>query len=163
MFTPKNGIAMWRIIYDEIKDFTTNRVITYKELEDIIHGDVNKNRQAVYRARKQMLKEQKRFLVVERGVGFKIVEGTDIMAHASLRHESAEMQIKAASTELSGINTTKLSPDDKARLQNFMLHNATIKAAFAQTLNNIEKAHAVSQLASEFSQNEIAKLKRLIG
>ncbi len=150
------------MVYDGVKDLPTGEIVSYDTLSGLINDDIMTNRGAIYKARKKLLKDQKRFLVVERGEGFKIVEGVEIMSHAELRHEMAQFQVKNAGYEVSNINQVKLTPDEKKRLSDFMSYNANIKMAFVQTIDRIEKATQVTQIAQAFTESEVDKLRQMV-
>lgn len=151
------------MIYDVISNLNVGEIISYSDLSDAIGEDINNNRTSVYKARKVLLKEKKRFLVVARGVGYKVIEGMPIMSHAEERQDTAKRHIEMANYEVANINTVTLTPDEKKRLQDFMSYNANIRMAFSQTIDKIEKVNQYTQMAQSFSLAEIAKLRELVG
>lgn len=163
MFKPKNEKPYWQMIYDVISNLNVGEVISYDDMTEAIGKDINNNRTAVYKARKVLLKEKKRFLIVERGIGYKVIEGMPIMSHAEERHDIAKHQADMANFEVANINTVTLTPDEKKRLQDFMSYNANIRMAFSQTIDKIEKVNQYTQMAQSFSLSEIEKLRELIG
>ncbi len=162
MFTPKGEKALWKLIYDYVAPLSLGDIVKYDDLSEVIDQDITKNRSVVYTANKHLLRDQKRLLLVERGVGYKIVDGMDIMYHAENRQDMAKKQVSLANFETKNINTIKLTPDEKSKLQSFMSFNANIRAAFVQKLDRIEKANQVSQIAQQFTENEIEGLKELL-
>lgn len=159
MFEPKNEKAFWRMIFDYVEKMDTGVIINYKTLSEVIGADIEINRASVYRAAKEMLKTQKRFLQNKRGQGYQIVEGMDIMYHAEGRQGIAKRQIKLADYETRNINTIKLTADEKSKLQNFMAFNSNIKAAFTQTFDRIEQ---MQQISSQFTESEVNRLRDMI-
>lgn len=163
MFEPKNEKPYWEMIYKYIEPKEVGEVISYDQLSEVIKEEINNNRYAVYKARKQLLEDHNRFLIIERGVGYKVVDGMTIMKHAKGRHLSAKHQIVAADYEVSNIDTVVLSPEEKKKLQDFMVYNANIQQAFSNRIDRIEKASNVHKIAQEFTSSEINELKKLIG
>src|SRR3990167_1039088 len=159
MFKPKGEKPYWQIIFDFVKDKSTGTIFEYQELSGVLDGDIQENRMAVYRAKKELLKTQKRSLNVERGIGYKLVEGMDIMPRAEDRHDMADRQVKMATFETKHINTVKLTPEEKTKLQDFMAFNANIRQAFTQTFDRIEQ---MSQLSTQFTEGEVNRLRDLI-
>jgi acetate kinase len=162
MFETKNEKPLWQMAYDEIKDKETGAIITYEELTEYLGQEASKSRFAIYSLMKHMLKEQKRTLESVRNIGYRIIEGMKIMLKAENHDEKGEKQVKTAVTLLKNINTVNLTAEERLKLQNFMSYNANIRAAFTQTIEKIEKATQVTQIAQSFTADQIAKLKALI-
>ena len=163
MFEPKGEKPYWKMVYDYIKDKEIGDVIVFDELSKVIGEDIRKNRSAVYKARKRMLEDSNKFLDVERGAGYKVVDGMDIMRHADGRHKKAKRQIVSADYETANIDVAVLSPEEKKKLQDFMYHNANIQQAFSNRIDRIEKANQVTQIAGAFTQGEVEELRKMIG
>ena len=170
MFKPKGEKPYWEIIFDFVKDKSTGTIFEYQELSNVLDGDIQENRAAVYRAKKELLKTQKRSLNVERGVGYKLVEGMDIMHKAEDKHETAGRIVKAASFETSHINTIKLTPEEREKLDNFMAYNANIRQAFVSNAKAIEAGVVATRqqlvaadVAQLFTEDQVRKLKEMLG
>jgi len=177
MFKPKGEKPYWEMIFDYLVDKPVDMVITYAELSKVIGQDIEDNRSSVYKARKRLLEETDHYLVVVRDVGYKIIEGMSIMKISKGRQLSAGRQIKTADFETSNIDTKKLSPEDKKKLQDFMTKNNSIRLAFKGTQRALEigieatREHIVgaeAQMASAqvtqlFTEKQLEKLKELIG
>lgn len=159
MFKPKGEKPLWKLVYDFVAPMQIGDMVTYEELSEAADQDIKENRSLIYTANKHLLRDQKRLLVVERQVGYKVVDGMDIMYHAEDRQVMAKRNMNRANYEASNINTIKLTPDEKDKLQKFMAFNANIRAAFAQKIDRLEK---VNEIAYQFSANEIAGLKELV-
>lgn len=163
MFKPKNEKPYWEMVYDYIVDLPVETVIKYSELSKVLDEDIKENRSAVYRACKQLIEQKKRSLKVVRGIGYEVVEGMELLYDAENRHNMAKRHIVKAEFETSNIDTVKLTPDERTKLQNFMSFNANIRMAFEQKINRIEKASQVTELAQQLTREEIGKLKDLLG
>lgn len=150
------------MIYDFVEDKPTGTIFEYGELTEVIDSDIRENRTSLYRAKKELLKTQKRSLNIERGIGYKLVEGMDILNRAEEHHDSAGRQVKMANFETRHIDTVKLTPEEKAKVQDFMAFNANIRAAFNQTFDNIQRASQVTQVAQQFTESELNKLREMI-
>lgn len=162
MFKPKGEKPLWKMVFDFVTPMQIGDVVTYEELTEAVGQDITTNRAIVYAANKHLLKDQKRLLVVERSIGYKLVDGMDIMYHAEDRQSMAKRQVRLANFETNNISTIKLTSEEKKKLQDFMSFNANIRAAFAQKIDRIEKANQVTQLAQQFSEQEIVELKELL-
>lgn len=177
MFEPKNEIPMWEMVYDYIEKAELGQVISYADLEKVIGQDVRSFRQAVYKARKELLKNHNRFLIVERGVGYRVDDGMRIMKHAKGRTKIAKRQITKADFELTGIATKELTDEEKRTLRDFMLFNSNIRNAFKSNAKAIEVGIqatreqlvgaqsyvASAQVAQVFTDKQLQKLKELLG
>jgi hypothetical protein len=177
MFEPKGEKPYWELVYEYIKDFEVDDVISYADISESVGFDVLSNRSSVYKARKQLLEDTGRYLDIERGVGYKVIDGLDIMKHAKNRHKYAKHQIVKADFETTGIDVTSLTDEDKKKVQDFMVHNASIQLAFKQTAKNVEmglnatREHmtgmearmASAQVTQLFTEKQLDKLKELIG
>ena len=177
MFKPKGEKPYWEMIYNQIKDKQVGEILTYHELSTIIGEDIRENRSAVYKARKQFLENENKFLDIERNVGYRVVEGMDIMKHAKSRQLIAKHQVVAADFETANINVKTLTPEEKKKLQDFMVHNANIQQAFIARTKAIEMGVmatrenlvgaqagiASAQVTQLFTEEQLSKLKKLIG
>lgn len=162
MFTPKGEKPLWKMVYEYIVPMQIGDVVTYEDLSKVVDQDVTINRSLIYTANKHLLRDHKRLLVVERGIGYKIVEGMDIMYHASDRQIMAKKQVGLANFETTHINTLKLTPDDKDRLQKFMAGNANIRAAFVQKIDRLEKANQITELAVGVTKDDLQALREWV-
>jgi hypothetical protein len=162
MFEPKGEEAIWKLIYKYVVDLPVGTVVSFKELEDAINDNFEKNRSSVYRATKEMAKVNKKYLVSERGVGYKIVEGTPMLWHAEERHEKANRQIKMANFEALNINTKVMTIEEKKRWSQFLAWNGTVLNALSSNAENIAKAGFVAQVATDAVMDQLNKLKAQI-
>lgn len=177
MFEPKGEKPYWEIIFDYVKDKEVGEIITNEELSKVLGINIEQNRYAIYKARRRMLEYGNTFLETERGVGYKVIDGMDIMRHAKSRHKYAKHQIVAADYETANINVKALTAEEKKKLQDFMVHNANIQQAFISQTRAIEmgvKATrerlvgaqagiASAQVTQLFTEEQLEKLKKLIG
>lgn len=162
MFEPKGERAVWKLIYDHVVDLPIGTIISFKELEEAINDNFAKNRSSIYRARKEMAKLNKKYLIAERGQGYKIVEGTPMLMHAEERHEKANRQIKLANFEALNINTKVMSIEEKKRWSQFLAWNGTVMNALSSNAENIAKAGLVAQVATDAVMDQLNKLKAQI-
>lgn len=71
-FQPKGSVAEWRLIYDEISTMKSDDVVTIERLEEILGRTLEKNRTPIYRATKELQRNQQHTLVTVRGVGYRV-------------------------------------------------------------------------------------------
>jgi len=177
MFKTKGEKAYWEMLLDFLMDKPVGTVITYNELSKVINRDIEDNRSSVYKARKKLLEATDHYLTIERGIGYRIIEGMSIMKISKGRHLIAKHQVNMADFETANIDTKKLSPEDKKKLQDFMVKNNSIRLAFKSTQKAIEigleatREHIVgaearmasAQVTQLFTEKQLEKLRELIG
>lgn len=152
-------------------------IITFDELDKIIGAESRLCRGAIYRASKELMKKSKRMLVPERGEGYQLVEGMDMYLHAEERHTKAEKQVKMAGYEASHVDTVKLTPDQRNKLNNFLVGNREIAIALASNVKAIENGVQATrtqltgiqtqvtgaEITQLFTEEQVRKLKELLG
>lgn len=177
MFQPKGDKPYWEMIYNHLVDLSVGDIITFDDIEDLTGAPLNNSRSAVLKARKELLKDTGKYLKAVRGEGYKVVSGLNIMDISKNRHRSANRQVKAADFETAHINPVELDPEERQKLQNFMMHNASIRMAFKanhqaieagvranrERLVGLEAGVASAQVAQLFTEEQVNKLKELIG
>lgn len=156
MFKPKNEKPAWQLIYDAICDLPVGEVISLDKLSEIIDGDIARYRSCIYRARKELAKTNKKYLVVERGVGYRLVDGVLQLNHAENRHESAERQIKMANFEAVNIDVKKMTLAERQRWSEFMVWNGNALHAMSKQAEQVAKFQEVT---SDMVTEQLAKLK----
>jgi len=159
MFTPKGNIALWKLIYDYIKDKEAGTIISFEELSQAIHEDILKNRSSIYKARMKLAKEKQRYLISEHQVGYKVVEGVDQLRHAESRHDLANRQIQMANFEAVNLNTKVMSLDEKARWQSFLAWNSMAISALSQGTAQIAKVNAVAQVSTTIIEHQLNQMQ----
>lgn len=164
MFEPKNEIPLWKMIFNHVDGKPINTLFTFEDLSEVIGEDVTKNRQPIYRARKELAKRYKRYLVSETGRGYRLVEGMDMLNHAENRMTKAQTQTKMANFESVNINTQGMTLEQKNEIRQFLAwngmvvsslsHNAKQIADFQQSTSNMvnEKLSELSATMESYSR-----------
>lgn len=171
MFEPKSedGTPLWKMVFDYVSEKEIDTLFTFEELSDVIGEDITKNRQPIYRTRKELAKRFHTYLVSESGRGYRLVQGMDMYNHAEKRMTKAEKQTKMAGFEAVHINTSEMTNEQKKEVRQFLAwngmvvsslsHNAKQIADFQQTTSNMvnEKLEELSQSMQDYS----TKLKEI--
>ena len=163
MFKPKGEKPVWQIVYEYVEQLPAETVVTLEELSGAIDGDIEVNRGAVYKARKQLAKNHKRYLVSIRGEGYKVVEGTPMLDHAELRHGIAKRQIDMANYEAVNVDTKKMSLEERQRWSQFMAWNGQAISVLSHNAREIAKANIVSGMANDVISDRLAAMERQLG
>ncbi len=142
MFEPKGKKPMWELVYDYVVDKPIGEILTFEELSEAINEDIMKNRNAVYKARKKLATRHKKFLVTERGAGYKVVEGMEQLDHAQSRHVTARRQSNEATFEVANIKTEGMNQEQKNDVRAFIAWNATVVSAFSNQAKRVHQASA---------------------
>lgn len=158
-FKPKGEEAVWKKIYDYVVSLPVGEVITFNDIAEMIEDDFVKNRSSVYRANKELMKNDKRILVSARGVGYKVEEGVDHLIHAEERHTKANRQIKMANFEALNINTKVMSIEEKNRWSQFLAWNGTVLSALSHNAQQVARANVVAKVATDTVMQELDKLR----
>lgn len=128
---------MWRLLYEAVQDDEPGTVYSFDDLSEIIGSDIRKNRAAVYRANKDLLKKRKVELLSVRGTGYRLSEGMSIAAQVETRHGRILTQAKWAQLESTNIDTSGMSLDQKNQIKWFIALNSDIYTAVTQKVENI--------------------------
>lgn len=164
MFKSKNEKSLWKMLFEYVTTKPIDTVFTFEEITDVIGEDVKKNRQPVYRARKELAKRFKTYLASESGVGYRLIQGMDMLNHAEKRMVRAEKQTQIANFESVNISTAGMTNEQKNEVRQFLAwngmvisslsHNAKQIADFQQTTSNMvnDKLNDLTTKLESYSQ-----------
>ena len=162
MFKPKGEKPVWKMVYDYVVSLPVETIVTMEELSEAIDGEIRSNRGAVYKARKVLAKDKKRYLIAVRGTGYRVVEGTAQLNHAENRHELAQRQIKLANFEAVNVDTKKMSIEERQRWSQFMAWNGQAISVLSHNAREIAKANIVTGMASDVITNKLGQMEKQI-
>ena len=158
-FEPKGAKPLWEMIYDEVVNLEPETIITFKKLSEAIGENFVPQRSVIYKTRKELAKNKKRFLVSIRGTGYKVVEGNEQLLHAESHHDRAQVQVKLANFEALNINTKVMSPEEKSRWSQFLAWNGTVMTSLSHNAEQIAKAGIVAHIATDSVLEQLKTLK----
>lgn len=158
-FEPKGEKPIWKFIYDYVAELPIGTFVSFDELSEEIGEDFLRQRTALYKANKMLVKDKQRILSSIRGKGYKIEEGLEHLRHAENRHERAEKQVKLANFEALNINTKTMSFEEKQRWSQFLAWNGTVLAALSHNTERIAKAGVVAKIATDNVMEELTELR----
>lgn len=159
MFKPKGKEALWKAVYNYIKDKPVGTLVGFTVLSQLIEQDAEKIRTPIYKANKKLIENHKRMLISEHGEGYKIVEGNEQLRHAEFRHGKANIQIKTAQFEAVNLNTTSMTLDEKARWQNFLTWNSNALYILSQNISQISKVQKVTSLSADIIGQQLENMQ----
>lgn len=163
MFEPKGEKPMWEMIYDYVKVKPLGSLITLDELSDVIDKSILEYRAVIYRACKELMKVDQKFMLCVWGKGYRIVEGNDQLRHAETRHKKANKQIKMAKFEAVNLNTNTMSIDEKSRWQTFLAWNSMALSTMSSNTEQIAKVNVIASSANEVIGEQLKNLQSQMG
>ena len=138
MFKPKGEKPLWKIVFEYVEDKSVGTVFTFDELSGLFTNlDIEKNRQPIYRARKQLARVYKNYLISEPGVGYRLVEGMNMYRHAENRMVKAKKQGEMSKFEATHINTKGMTIEQKNELRQFIAWNGMVLSSLSNNAKNI--------------------------
>jgi len=141
--------------YNGVASIPVGAVITFEQLADV-GVNIPDNRGLIYAANKQLLKDHNKMLISQRTVGYKMAEPSEQMKHAWNRKSSARRQVTKAVLEITHIDTTKLTADErklltdrevylKQQLRGLRLRNIEAQRFAKQAISRVEKSVEIQQ------------------
>ena len=111
-FAPKGDRPEWKIIYDELlanADFGT--VISYRQLEELLSRPFEPNRAPLYRARKELAEQRKRWLEAVPNVGYRVTSPEDHVRVSAGYKKRSRHQMGLAVKVLEATDLSRLDAD----------------------------------------------------
>lgn len=125
-FAPKGDLPEWRLLYDRLlaaADF--GDVVTYAALDETLGRPFVRNRSPLYRARREMGEQRKRWLKSVPRKGYRVIEATEHLQVADehrhkARRQLAQMVLVGEVTDLSQLTGEQLASFDQQQRINQM-------------------------------------------
>lgn len=147
---------MWRYIYNGVQNAPLETLFTFDDLSKMINAQILQNRSSLYRASKELMVIDKKILISEAGVGYRLVDGVKHFAHAKDRHKRADRQIVKAGFEANNLNTVAMTPDQRQEWQQFIALNGSIMSVMRQSMKNVATA---SEISNAYVQDQFKKME----
>lgn len=123
LFTPKNGVAQWRTVYEHLITLNVEDIVTDETLSSLLpEASEGSVRPAFYRAVREMETERSRTFTRIRNVGYRMVEAREHEGLAHDQHKKARRRLKAAGRKLLSADRSRLTADEKARFTALEIH-----------------------------------------
>jgi hypothetical protein len=123
LFTPKNGVAQWRTIYEHLLTMNIEDVVTDETLASLLpEAAPGSIRTAFDRAMREMETERSRTFDRVRKVGYRMVEAREHELIAQRHHKRSRRQLKKSRQKLVSADRSRLTADEKARFTALEVH-----------------------------------------
>lgn len=123
LFEPKNGVAQWRTVYEQLITMNVEDVITDETLTSLLSDAAEGSiKPAFHRAVREMETERSRSFIRVRNVGYRMVEAREHEGLAQDQHRKARRRLKAAGRKLISADRSRLTADEKARFTALEIH-----------------------------------------
>lgn len=121
MFKPIGSRARWRTVYDMFREADFDQVITYEEMAKELSLDADADRHtlqmAANRAGLELEKVDRRAVDSERGVGYRVVQPSEILGLGQRRNRKAGKQIERGVTVTSAVDLNAVDGPTRAALE----------------------------------------------
>lgn len=161
LFTPKNGVAQWRTVYEHLITMDVEDIVSDETLDSLLpdagEGSV---KSAFHRAMREMETERSRTFTRIRNVGYRMVEAREHEGLAHDQHKKARRRLKAAGRKLLSADRSRLTTDEKTRFtaleihvsqQQDMLRRLSVKQAQMHTVQVQTNAN-VAELSEKYDR-----------
>lgn len=122
LFEPLGEVAKWKIFYDSVKEEKIGVFLSYQRLHALSGFDVQNDRNMVYRANKELLRNHKKMLINVKKEGYKMGLPDEQFGHAVFRKIRARRQLDKGLLEAVFCDTSNMSSDEKLRHTHFINH-----------------------------------------
>lgn len=117
LFQPRNGDkAVWRDLYEYLRQQPYGDLVPYDKLGDLVGHDVRSDRGPVFRAQKEIERYDRRTLVCERNVGYRIALPEEHYTMLEKHRKRSYRQIVRARRRGSSAPRERLSADEVRKL-----------------------------------------------
>jgi hypothetical protein len=171
VFTPIANKARWAKIYDEIRPYEVDDVLTYDKLLEICEvEDIHTVRVDVYRAIKELEVERQRTMENVRGVGYRVVRANEHERLVRKDVRKIHRTSRRAHSRTVNVRRSELTPDERRRIDDLqlklsqheeMLGRISRRVDRHETL--IEAARRETQAARRESKETMAELYERLG
>jgi len=166
-FTPKDGKqAIWKYIYDAVKEYTCGKEFSYAQLADMTGFKREIIQQSKTKVNNELKKVHKKLLTNIRGVGYKMAEPTEHIIEAKSHEKKGNRQTKKARTLLDNIDTSKMTIDEKMRLEAYTLHMQNkllmVRKRNLESLDLTKKAQKNTKKSAESQEKSVKELDFLL-
>lgn len=155
-----DGRSDRQVVFDLIKQAAPDDLFTFdtlaEALADGIDGPITRSRiyQAVNAANATLLKEERRYLRVARGRGYRVIQTSEAVALANMRKDRAQQNLKRGVELLRNARLDELSPAQRVLHEGQLLILSGLYEATARS----EQRHRKSE---QEIQNLIVRVNRL--
>lgn len=115
-FEPRDGVAVWSILYDRLSAASINDVVTYTELSELIDADRAAVQSAVRRAAKELSSIDKRALVAVPNVGYRVIAPEEHLTLAKRHQAKSGRALKRGYSAAVDVDLSDVDPEVRKAL-----------------------------------------------
>ncbi len=144
-FKPINERARWRMIYDLFRQSQTGEIVTYEQmgsalgLDPVIHR--HQLQMAARRAGLELEKVDKRAVDAKQGVGYRIVEPTEILGLGRRRNRKAGTQIDRGAIVTQAVDLNLIDQQNRNALE-MLARGFAVQAEINKRVLTRQQEHA---------------------
>lgn len=116
MFKTKGDQAEWVTVYEALAALPVGETLTYEQLDEALSRDFRQDRGPIYRATRQLERDDHRTVCAVRNVGYRIVEAREHEALARNHHKRSRRQLKKAVAKAASADRTALTAEERKRI-----------------------------------------------
>lgn len=166
-FTPKDGKQpMWKYVYDAVKDYDYGQELSYEKLAAMTGFSKQVIQQSKDKVNRELKKNHKKLLSNVRGFGYKMADPTEHIIEAKSHEKKGNRQTKKARNLLDNIDTSKMSLDEKMRLEAYTMHMQTklmmVRKRNLESLDLTKKAQKDTKKSAQSQEKSIKELDSLL-
>lgn len=157
-FTPKSDKAIWADLYALLRQRDYGTLITYAEIADLTGRDARIERGPIYRAMKELERNDKRTLICERNVGYRIALPAEHRPQADRHRRRSYRQIVRARRRIASAPRDLLTADERGLLDEMDLRLSQHEMA----LRNLNRRTTALETKTTVHEDSLAEIRAAI-
>jgi len=110
-FEPKDGVSMWRTIYERLTAAKVDDVVTYEELGALIDGDKSAVQSAVRRAARELETVDKHSLLAVPNIGYRVVTPEEHLTLAKAHQRKSSRSLARGYSTTVNVDMRDMEPE----------------------------------------------------
>ena len=115
-FAPRNGVAVWTVLYARLREAEVNDVVTYAELGALIEADRAAVQSAVRRAARELSTIDKRAVMAVPNVGYRVVAPEEHLTLARQHQAKSGRSLKRGYSAAVDVDLSDVDPEVRKAL-----------------------------------------------
>lgn len=162
-FEPKGDVAQWVPIYQMVRALEPGDLATYEDLEEV--GFDRIARAPLYRAVRELEREDKRTLRVEQNAGYRVCHASEHLSLVQGRRKRASRQLRKGRSTFDATRVEELDAEMRRQHDAFGLRLSALEQAHRRTSKRVdEQEKRAEKLASADAahEQELDQIKALL-
>jgi len=162
-FQPKDEKSKSDIFFESIKDYPVGRLFSYDQLRSLTGFDVKGvDRGVIYDANRKLLTECNKMLKNVRKTGYKIATPQEQLSAGVFRRTRARRQVDKGTVELSNLDVSRLSQEERTRQLMMINHFAAMaQISRKRSLVSLEKTQVAKRNIIEAESEQKAAIREI--